>query len=100
MKAAGAAYLVVIHDGEIVGVVSRSDLGGPSGGAHRRMGRRIGDLMQRKVAIVKPGTSVRRAAKLMRRQGLGCLPVQKGDKLVGVVTEAELLRVLERLLAK
>jgi CBS domain-containing protein len=41
-KAEGTAYIVALHDDEVVGVVARSDLGGPSGGAHRRMGRRIG----------------------------------------------------------
>jgi CBS domain-containing protein len=97
MKTQDVRYLVVVHAGKVVGVVSRSDLGGPSGGAHRRMGRRVGDLMQKDVVTAKPSTSVRKAARLMRKHGIGCLPVLKAGKLVGVVTGGEMLRLLEKL---
>ncbi len=92
-------YLVVVRDGAVVGLVSRSDLGGPKGGAHRRMGRRIADLMHREVVTATPGTDVRRAASLMRRHRLGCLPVVQRHRLVGVVTVSDLLALLERRLS-
>ena len=90
------AYLVVVRDGRVVGVLSRQDLAGPSGGVHRRMGRTVGDLMRRDVATVTPQTSLRRAASLMRRQGIGCLPVLRAGKLVGLLTVSHLLEILER----
>lgn len=100
MKAQNVRYLVVVHQGKVVGVLSRGDLGGPSGGAHRRMGRRVGNLMQKKVVTAKPSTSIRKAARLMRKNGIGCLPVLKAGKLVGVVTAGEMLKLLEKLLGK
>jgi CBS domain-containing protein len=99
LKALGKHHLVVVHGGRVVGVVSAHDLSGPAGGAHRRMGRRVGDLMRPDVRSVTPSTSVRTAAARMRREGIGCLPVLgAGKKLVGIVTVAQLLAVLERAL--
>ena len=37
------------------------------------------------------------AARLMRVQKIGCLAVVEGDHLVGILTEADLLCIVERL---
>ena len=96
MHALRTDHLVVMRDGHVVGVVSRHDLGGPAGGTHRRMGRRIGDLMHGDVVVVSPSASVRRAAMLMRKHGVGCLPIVERDRLVGIVTVGRLLELLEK----
>lgn len=96
MFALDADCLVVTKDGEILGVLGRGDLAGPAGGTHRRMGRSVGDLMQRNVRTAGPGTSVARAAASMRDQRLGCLPIVERHKLVGMVTTADLLGILAR----
>jgi acetoin utilization protein AcuB len=97
LQALGTDHVVVVKDGRVVGVVSRQDLSGPSGGAHRRMGRRVGDLM-RDAVTATPSTSVARAVALMRRPGVTCLPVIERGKLAGIVTVPRLLRLLERML--
>ncbi len=91
-----ADHLVVVEDGRVVGVVSRHDLSGPAGGAHRRMGRRVVDLMHSRVFVVSPSTSVARAAALMQRRRVGCLPVVERKRLVGILTVWRLLSLLER----
>jgi len=96
MRAKQVAHLLVMKDGRVVGLVSRHDLGGPAGGSHRRMGRRVADLMRRDVVTATPETSVRRAAMLMRKHGIGCLPVVVRDRLVGVIEVAQLLALLEK----
>lgn len=57
----------------------------------------IEDVMQREVRVISPDSTVRMAAKIMREERLGCLPVVEKNELVGIVTEADLLRVLETL---
>jgi acetoin utilization protein AcuB len=96
MRALDAAYLVVTKDGEVLGIVSWHDLSGPSGGAHRRMGRRVGELMRRDVTFATPQTSVDRAAATMRRHRLDCLPIMARGRLVGIVTTSDMLQILER----
>lgn len=96
MSALDAEYLVVTQHGEILGVLSRRDLEGPAGGTHRRMGRCVGDLMQRDVRTAAPGASVARAAASMQKQRLGCLAIVERHKLVGLVTTADMLGILAR----
>jgi acetoin utilization protein AcuB len=96
MRALGVDHLVVVKNRNLVGVLSWHDLAGPVDGVRRRMGRRVGDLMRREVLTAGPGTSVARAAALMRRRRVGCLPIVERDKLVGIVTTSDLLGVLAR----
>jgi len=89
-------HLVVLKAGRVVGLVSKDDLSGPAGGSHRRMGRRVADLMRREVPTVSPETDLRRAVTRMRRNALACLPVVQRGRLVGAVTVSDLLTLLER----
>ncbi len=98
MRELGVEHLVVLHQGEVVGVLSAHHLSGPFGGVHRRMGRRVADLMTTDVVTVSPSTDLRRAARLMRSRRVGCLPVVARGRLVGALTTADLLALLERLL--
>ena len=89
-------HLVVLKAGRVVGLVSKDDLSGPAGGSHRRMGRRVADLMRREVPTVSPETDLRRAVTRMRRSAVVCLPVVDRGRLVGAVTVSDLLTLLER----
>ena len=54
--------------------------------------------MQREPVTVKPETPTVQAIDIMRRNGWSCLPVIKGGRLVGVVTEAQLMAIAGQLL--
>lgn len=54
-------------------------------------------IMRKPPSTIGPSESVQRAAHLMRSQQVGCLPVVEGDRLVGIITEADLLAIVERL---
>jgi len=88
-------HLVVTDRGAIVGVLSDRDEGGRAGRAVRA-GRRVRDLMTRDVVTIDRTDTVRRAARVMRGRTIGCLPVTRGRKLVGIVTTADLLELLGR----
>ena len=53
----------------------------------------VSEVMQRDVVCVSPGTSLREAGSLMYDRKLGCLPVLEGRKLVGILTEADFIRL-------
>lgn len=53
---------------------------------------KIKEWMTAKVISVSPETSVKEAFKLMKKNGFRHLPVMRGDKLVGFVTDRDLRR--------
>jgi CBS domain-containing protein len=53
---------------------------------------RARDVMTRDVVGVHPATTVKQAAKLLADNGFTAMPVIEGDKFVGIVSEADLVR--------
>ncbi len=53
-------------------------------------------LMERNVLTISPDTSAALAAALIESSRFGCLPVVDQGKLVGIVTEADFVRVARR----
>lgn len=50
------------------------------------------DVMTRKVVTVTPDTTLRAAARLMTQHNVSALPVLKGNVVVGMVSETDLVR--------
>ena len=53
---------------------------------------RLGDLMSRPVVTAKPSETLRAVAKRMNLHAIGCVVVVDQGRVVGVVTERDLLR--------
>lgn len=88
-------HLVVTEDSRIVGVLSARDFGGIKG-RRARESRTVADLMTLTVVTASPATSLRRAANIMRGYGIGCLVVVDRRRIVGIVTAADLLELLDQ----
>jgi acetoin utilization protein AcuB len=58
----------------------------------------VRDVMTRGVLTVRMTTSIQDAARLMHERRLGALPVVERDRLVGILTETDLLQAFQRLL--
>jgi CBS domain-containing protein len=95
MRQKGFHHLVVTTGPRVVGVLSHRDSGGRLG-VSVRAGRTVAELMTERVVTVDPTTTVRRAANLMRGRSIGCLVVTKRERVVGIVTVADLLELLGR----
>jgi acetoin utilization protein AcuB len=87
-------HLVVTSERQVLGVISHRDLGGARG--HMiRSGQATGELMpDRDLVVAHPDMEVADAAKLMAKRHIGCLPVFKGKRLMGLVTTTDLLTAL------
>jgi len=105
MRAIEARHLPVLGEGDrLVGIVSDRDLlraaASSLAGLHEEDARtfkrqiRVDQIMSRNIAVAKPETMLRDAAKLMRANKISCLPVVEGERLVGLVTETDLVDVL------
>ena len=54
----------------------------------------LGNLPLSSPASVPPGTSLETTLRLMREQGVGCVLVCEGERLVGIFTERDVLNKL------
>jgi acetoin utilization protein AcuB len=59
----------------------------------------VEDVMTHDVLTVEPDTPLDDAARLLRRERIGALPVVQGGHVVGIVTRSDLLEALAQLLA-
>jgi acetoin utilization protein AcuB len=96
-------HLPVVEGGKLVGILSDTDLrnasfagipgeGGPAGD------RPVRDAMRTEVWSVTPDDSVEDALLILTREKFGALPVLSGDRLVGIITRADLLNAFVDLL--
>jgi CBS domain-containing protein len=86
--------------GQLVGLVSHRDLLRLMAQGRSRDDDKmtVGEIMDREPITVTPETRTVEAIQLMREHRIACLPVQKDGKLVGIITEHDLIVVASRLL--
>jgi acetoin utilization protein AcuB len=86
-------HLPVVEDGNPVGIITDRDI--RSAAPASSLGQlKVGEIMTRNLIMVTPDTQVQEAAKLMVTHRIGGLPVQQEGKLVGIITETDLLNAL------
>ncbi|QKK02700.1 MAG: CBS domain-containing protein [Pseudomonadota bacterium] len=85
--------------GQLLGLIShRQLLRLIARGGHKDDGVTVRDIMRPDPITVSPETTTVEAIRLMREKKLSCLPVIEDGKLVGLVTEYDLVVVAGRLL--
>ena len=96
--------LPVLQHGKLVGIVSLSDLVGPAmqrgrftwRGLFGRPPVRLAQVMMHPVVSVSSQHPLERLLPLLCEQGLHCLPVLDDGRLVGVITQTDLIAGLKR----
>ena len=102
MRLGRIRHLPVVDGNRLVGLVSERDLFRSSlaqvlgyGGSESRnlmKALRIKDLMVKEVTTISPEAKLFDAVKLMIEKKIGCLPVVEDDRLVGLITETDILQ--------
>ncbi|MEW6446944.1 MAG: CBS and ACT domain-containing protein [Bacillota bacterium] len=57
----------------------------------------VSEAMIKKPITVGPGVPIEEAALIMREHKIGCLPVVEGEKIVGIITQTDMVEALVRL---
>jgi CBS domain-containing protein len=84
--------VVVVDDGRPVGVFTERDVSRRILDDRELLIRRVGDVMSAPVVSVAPTDEVVFIFGLMTDKRIRRLPVVEGDRLVGIITERDLLR--------
>lgn len=92
-------HLPVMDGDRLTGVVTDRDLRlalGPDGEASDDT--TVSDIMSASPTTIAPDTPVEEAGRVLIEHRIGCLPVMEDDRLVGILTESDLLRAFVELM--
>ncbi len=104
-------HLPVVEKGKLVGIVSDRDLYkalGPKSNSKsiepskdetelHVIPKKVVNIMRRGVQTVSPDTYASEAAALMVEHKIGALPVLQNDKLVGILSSSDILKVFSKI---
>ena len=84
-------------NGEIVGMISASDIARLGADSIRDQDVLVSDCMTADIIAVAPETSLEKAEKLMRANEFGSLPVVRDNRVIGIVTANDIRDVQAKL---
>ena len=100
----GIRRLPVMEGDQLVGIVTRGDVRGAQASEATSLSiwelnyligqLKIEEVMSKKVISISSDTPMREAAKVMLDNKIAGLPVVDGGKLVGMITESDIFRML------
>ncbi len=85
--------LTVVSKGKYAGMLTQGDLVGMIAKGGNPAKAKVGDIMGQKLVSIGPDADVSDAAKLMVKSGVKRLPVLNRGKLVGVITQTDIVRI-------
>ncbi len=88
MRSEGIRHVVVVDGGHLVGIVSDRDVRGAARDATAAA------IMTEIVLTVAPETPLTDAARALLERRIGALPVLDGDRVVGILSQADALEAL------
>jgi acetoin utilization protein AcuB len=89
-------HVPVVEAERLVGIISDRDIKSALAPSLGPGGRTAGQIMTREPITIAPMFPVEEAARVMVTNRISALPVVEGTRLVGIVTETDLLEVLSR----
>ena len=103
-KEKGIKHLPVVHGEKLKGILSDRDIKEyvPTKATsldvyelHYLLAKtKVKEVMKTKVYTTTPDTPIEEAAMLMRDQKIGCLPVLENNKVVGIISDKDIFKVL------
>lgn len=108
MKKDHIRRMPVIQNGKLIGIVSDKDLlnASPSPATSLSVWEMnyllskitVKDVMTKKVLTIQENTPIEEAARILADNKIGGMPVMRGDKVVGIITETDLFKMFLELM--
>jgi CBS domain-containing protein len=102
MRKHNISKIPVVDDGRLVGIITDGEVLEELGAAKNRSisptNLHVSGAMQRDVKTVLPDTEMRAVVETCKQEGVGMVPVVEsnpGGRLLGVITKADLLRLVD-----
>jgi CBS domain-containing protein len=106
LKTFNIRRLPVVDFGKLVGIVTLDDIREARPCEDLRLSiydlnylvsqMRVDKIMSDQPITISPEATIGQAAKLMHDHRIGCLPVIENDRLLGMITESDIFRVMAR----
>ena len=102
---------IINDEGKLTGLITASDilkyLNNPEtikelkeGNYEKVLHKQVNEIMTKTLITTRPETPIKEAAVKMHDKNIGCLLVMENSKLVGIITERDLLKVAMQTLTK
>ena len=99
MKKHDITKIPVVEDKKLIGIITDSLIAYKLGSIRKRgistSRLHASSVTEKEIVIISPGTDVKKILKMVGKPGPTMLPVVEKDKLVGVVTKADLLFLVD-----
>ena len=91
--------LPVVEDEKLVGIITATDVGHNLILDKYELGTSVGEIMIKSVVTISPEDTLETAINIMKDGGsssgiLNRLPVVEGDKLVGIISDGDIIQVI------
>ena len=91
--------LPVVEDDKLIGIITATDVGHNLILDKYELGTSVGEIMVKDVITISPDSSLEEAIDVMINSNLGSgilnqLPVVEGDKLVGIISDGDIIQEL------
>jgi len=93
MEDANVGCVVITKENIPVGILTERDFVNRVVGKDKAASTRVSEVMTQPIAVVGPDETIWDVAEVMRSKNIHKVPVQDGDKLVGIFTATDLVRV-------
>ncbi len=92
MKRYKLSSVIVVRNHKLVGIVTERDVVDATASKDKPPKTFVKGVMGRKLITVKPSATVVEAAELMAKRGVKKLPVIGNGRLVGIITDSDIIR--------
>ena len=93
MKAKNVGCVIVTKDNSPVGLLTERDFVNRVAANETPFSTPISQVMSSPLTVIEPDETVWEAAEIMKTNGIHKVPVQEGNKVIGIVTTTDLVKI-------